>query len=95
MESDVRNQYGHEGNNDDLHSEAGLAVTIPCRNGLEDASAHEGKGYGVGAYHPFTMLLKVPIARSEQSSSCDEKPRSRLNDICGNEVDGTWVVAVI
>jgi hypothetical protein len=41
------------------------------------------------------MLLKVPIARSKESSSCDEKPRSRLNNICGNEVNGTWVVAVV
>jgi hypothetical protein len=93
LESDVRNQNGHECNNNDLPSEAGLAVTIPGRNGLQDASANEGKGYGVGAYHPFTMLLKVPIGRSKESSSCDEKPRSRLNNICGNEVDGTWVVA--
>jgi hypothetical protein len=95
MKSDVWNQDGHEGNNNDLHSEASLAVTIPGRNGLQDASANEGKGYCVGAHHPFTMLLKVPIPRSKESSSCDEKPRSRLNDSCGNKVNGTRVVAAV
>ena len=95
MESDVRNQDGHEGNDDDLHSEAGLAMTIPGRNGLQDASANEGKGYCVGAYHPFTVLLKVPIARSEEGRDCDKEPCSGLNDVCGDEVDGTRIVAVV
>ena len=95
MEREVGNQDGHERDYDNLHSEASLAMAIPGGNGLQDAGAHKGEGHGIRPYHPFAMLLEVTIARSEERGGCNEEPCSSLNDVCGNEVEGVGVAAVV
>ena len=95
MKGYVRDQDRHKGYDYYFHSKTGLAMTIPSRNGLKDAGADKGKRDGVGTYHPFAMLLNMPITRSQESGGCGDYPSSGLNNICADEMNGMGVVAMV
>ena len=95
MKSDVRDQDRHEGYDYDFDSETGLAMTIPSWNGLKDASTDKGEGDCVGTYHPFAMLLDVPITRCQEGGGRGEYPRSGLDNICRDEMNSMWIVAMV
>src|SRR5215469_8886924 len=95
MECQVGNQDSQEGDDNDLHSKARLAMAVPSRDRLQNASANKGERNGVRAHHPFAMLLDMPIARGEVGGSCSDDPSSSLNDVSGHPMDGTWIVAMV
>jgi hypothetical protein len=76
LEDEVRNQNGHKSDEKDLYREAGFAMAVPGWDGLQNAGANESKGNGVGADHPLTVLLNVPIACCKKRSHCGDDPRS-------------------
>ena len=95
MESEVGNQNRHERDHKDLHGKARFAVPIPCRKGLQNARANEGERHGVGAHHPFAVLLDVTIACSKKGSGRCNNPGSSLDKGRGYEVDGVGIVTMV
>lgn len=95
MEADVRNEDGEESDEDDLHGEAGLAVAIPCGDGLQHPRPDKGEGERVGANHPLAMLRDVAVARREECGCGGNHPSASLAAGGDHKVDGAGIVTVI